>query len=94
MFGIHPSLWVSRYFQVLQKSKKHAFVGFLLTLHLASLHWFLSFNQFVRCASCGGEFYIARSKMNLGIPHGFHKTPASKVFEAISKSQHKRFQNK
>ena len=65
-----------------------------LTLGLAILQWFPSFNQFVNCSFCGGYSYIVRSTMEPSILHWFLKRTVLKVFETISKPQYRRFKSK
>ena len=66
----------------------------VLTLCLKSLQWLLFFNQFVCFTSCDSAFPTLRSTMELQILHGFVKRSDLKVFNTISKSQHRRFQSK
>ena len=64
-----------------------------MILHLTGLHWFLFFSQFFHFPSRNGEFSILRSTMELRILHVFLKRSVLKLFETISKSQHRRFES-
>ena len=55
-----------------------------------SLQWLIFFNQFVCFTSFDGRFSTFRSTMEL---HGFLERSVLKVFNSISKSQHRRFQS-
>ena len=89
--SFHMCLYI---FKLLRTANTHIFVCFILTLRLQSLQRLLAFYRFVCFTSCDGEFSTLRPTMELQISHEFLKRSVLKVFETISKSQHRRFQSK